>query len=284
MLWENLKSQEFPAAVEASRGVCVIPIGATEKHGQHLPVGIDTVVVDELARRAAEVEPVVVFPPFAFGHINGLQYLDGSICLSNKLILDYLSELCREIARSGFKKILFLNGHGGNPPILTTLCNSMAEEKHDYAVMWVNCFHICMKQLRNLIRGNRSRFSYLTDEDIATVEGYCDSDAEWGHACFHEVLAMLACRPETVDLDLWDAENGRTTHRMDHLNKLGITSTFSWLANYPNSNSSSSYPGANERLARALMEARVEEIAEIYRAVKEDTELLAFQREWNAKW
>ena len=54
MLWENLKSQDFAAAALQTQGVCVIPIGATEKHGLHLPVGTDTVVVDELARRAAE--------------------------------------------------------------------------------------------------------------------------------------------------------------------------------------------------------------------------------------
>ncbi len=284
MLWENLKSDEFAAAAERSCGVCIVPIGATEKHGLHLPVGTDTVVVDTLARRAAELEPVVVFPPFAFGHINGLQYLDGAICLSNRLILDYLGELCREIARSGFKKIFFLNGHGGNHAILTTLCNTVAEKKGDYVAMWADCYHICMKPLRNLIRGNRNRFPYLTDEDIATVEGYCASDAERGHACFHEVLAMTACRPETVDLSRWDAEDGRNQHRTDHLNRLGIYSVFNWIADHPNSNSSSPYPGANERIARALMEARTEEIAKMYRAVKEDTELLTFRRAWNEKW
>ena len=49
MLWENLKCQEFPEAVKTSKGVCVIPIGAMEKHGLHLGVGIDSIAVEEVA-------------------------------------------------------------------------------------------------------------------------------------------------------------------------------------------------------------------------------------------
>ena len=132
MLWENLKCQEFPTAVKESKGVCVIPIGAMEKHGLHLAVGMDCIAVEEVARRAADLEPVVVFPTFWFGQLNNLQHMDGAVCLSTKLILDYLGELCREIARSGFKKILFLNGHGGNPPLLHTFSSICREEKKDY--------------------------------------------------------------------------------------------------------------------------------------------------------
>ena len=41
MLWENLREEEFYDAIEASGGVCVVPVGCLEKHGQHLPVGTD---------------------------------------------------------------------------------------------------------------------------------------------------------------------------------------------------------------------------------------------------
>ena len=67
MLWENLREEEFEDAIRKSKGVCVVPIGCLEKHGQHLPVGTDVIHVTEIARQAAEAEPVVVFPTMYFG-------------------------------------------------------------------------------------------------------------------------------------------------------------------------------------------------------------------------
>ena len=191
MLWENLKCQEFPEAVKASKGVCVIPIGAMEKHGLHLPVGMDSIMVQEVARLAAEVEPVVVFPTFWFGEVNNLQPKPGAVCLSTRLQLSYLEELCREIARNGFKKILFLNGHGGNPPILHALSCILREQKRDYVVAAVNSYNTGVKALRDAIRAEPEAFPYLTPEDFKTVESYFDTPKEEGHADFEETLALL---------------------------------------------------------------------------------------------
>ena len=64
MLWENLREEEFKEAIEKSKGVCIIPIGSLEKHGQHLPVGMDSIAAAKWCELAAEkeyaVEPVGV--------------------------------------------------------------------------------------------------------------------------------------------------------------------------------------------------------------------------------
>lgn len=284
MLWENLKSDEFPEAVKKSKGVCVIPIGAMERHGPHMAVGMDSIVVEEVARRAAEIEPVVVFPTFHFGEGSGLQYLDGSICLSSKLILEYLFELCREIARSGFKKILFLNGHGGNPPLLNTLCGMARELKKDYVVTWAESYMTGPLQLRDAIRADREAFPYLTEEDIRVVESYFDTPKEAGHADFEETLALLGVRPETVDVSLMDREDGESNHRMDHLRRRGIFGGGQWLANHPYSYQSSYHSGANERLGKAMIQVRVADIVDIFHVFREDEELLKYNDEWNRSW
>ena len=284
MEWENLKSQEFPDAVVKSKGVCVIPIGATEKHGLHLPVGMDSIMVEEVARRAADVEPVVVFPTFRFGQLNNLQHMDGSVCLSTKLMLDYLSELCREIARSGFMKILFLNGHGGNPPLLHTFSSICREEKRDYVVAAVDSYHTNVASLRDAIRTDPNAFPYLTAEDIHTVESYFDTPKEEGHADMEETLALLGIRPETVDLSLMDKESGLSIHRMDHLAKAGIYASQVWFANHPNHHQATFHPGANERLGKALIQIRVAEVAQIFKVFKEDQALLKHNAEWNSAW
>ena len=61
MRWIDIRSDDFPKAVEACNGVCVIPIGCVEAHGKHLPLGCDTIASAEYARRAAEIAPVCVF-------------------------------------------------------------------------------------------------------------------------------------------------------------------------------------------------------------------------------
>lgn len=60
MNWEYLREEEFKEAIEQSKGLCVVPVGCMEKHGQHLPIGTDSILATEIVRRAAEREPVVV--------------------------------------------------------------------------------------------------------------------------------------------------------------------------------------------------------------------------------
>ena len=69
MEWQNLREEEFEEAVKISGGVCVVPIGCVEKHGQHLPVGTDIQTCNYVAIEAAKIEPVVVFPPMYFGDV-----------------------------------------------------------------------------------------------------------------------------------------------------------------------------------------------------------------------
>ena len=62
MIWDNLREEEFEGAIEKSGGLCVIPIGCTEKHGQHLPVGTDYMEAITIVKEAAKLEDVVILP------------------------------------------------------------------------------------------------------------------------------------------------------------------------------------------------------------------------------
>ena len=138
IIWENLREEEFAEAIEASGKVCVVPMGCLEMHGQHLPVGTDAQTVRYIAEEASKIEPVCVFPPLYFGDVNGLTMWRGSIVFSVELLQQMLTELCSEIARNGFKKILILNGHGGNVALLKNFLRSTDHSKKDYTVMFRN--------------------------------------------------------------------------------------------------------------------------------------------------
>lgn len=284
ILWENLKASEFPEAVEKSKGVCVVPLGAMEKHGPHMPVGTDNIIAERTAILAAEKEPVVIFPTFGFGDVNCLQGIAGSICFSTKLLFDYLTELCREIARSGFKKILLLNAHGGNHPLLTTFCRSNREKKLDYVVMFANSFGTSPADMKRAFEERRDDFPYITDEDVETVNKYLEVEKEKGHADFDELLLVYNERPETIDIARMGDEDGGDRLRTKHLRKFRIFSGGNFLADNPNSYSATYFPYVNERLAKAYTEIRAEYIAELFKTVKEDTVLLEENEKWNQSW
>lgn len=284
ILWENLKATEFPEAVKKSKGVCVVPIGAMEKHGPHMPVGTDNIIAERTAFLAAEKEPVVIFPTFRFGDVNTLQNFDGSICFSTKLLLDYFTELCREIARSGFKKILLLNAHGGNPPLLTTFCRSMREKKNDFVVMLANSYGTSPQEMQKAFAERREDFPYITDEDVEIVNKYIQTERSKGHADFDEILLVYESMPETIDMSRMGDEDGEDTMRTKHLREFSIFSGANFLADFPNSYCATYFPHINERLAKAYTEIRADYIAKIFKTVKEDTVLLEENEKWNQSW
>ncbi len=285
MIWEELKIGDFEQAVERAKGLCVIPIGATEKHGPHLPLGTDCMIARGVAKAAAEIEEAVVFEPFNYGQLLGFQHHKGSICLSVNLIIDYLTELCAEVARNGFKKILLLSSHGGNGDILKVIAQKTQESKKDYVVVAGECYHRHPSQMLEAIdNGGRGDYPYLTDGDVETLRSFCAQPMEVGHACFGETLALMGVRKDLADLSIMNTENGENTHRFDHLSDLGLYSPYFWAGSYPNHYASSYHLGANERLAKAMYQLNVKRVAAIFKAIKEDKELLAINDEWNKKW
>ena len=92
MLWENLREEEFDDAIVRSGGLCIVPVGCLEKHGQHLPVGTDVIHITEIAKRAAEKEPVCVFPSLYFGEKTGAGEFKGTVIFSAQLRQQILEE------------------------------------------------------------------------------------------------------------------------------------------------------------------------------------------------
>jgi len=284
MLWEELKSSDIPEAIEKSKGVCVIPLGAMEKHGPHMPLGTDNIIAERTAILAAEKEPVVIMPTFDFGYVNGLQYTPGAICFSIKLLFRFFDELCSEIARNGFKKILIHNAHGGNFPLLGTFAKMMREKKRDYVVAYVHSFMKLEDEFKYII-ANRGEFPELNDEDYNIIKRYIDEKIIDGHAGFEEMNMVYESRPETIYLDKIGDEDGMSIHRTDHLTAAGLDfGNMTWHADYPNSYAAQYFPYCNERLAKAYMRARVKSCAHTFKVMKEDTEFMKVNEEWNNMW
>ena len=132
--WEELTADDFRHAVEQAKGTCILPIGILEKHGPHLPLGTDLLNVRYAALHAAEKEYAVVFPEYYFGQIFEAKHEPGTIAYSRSIQLNLLQETTDEMARNGCKKVLIVNGHGGNESLLPYFAQSQLDKPHDYVV------------------------------------------------------------------------------------------------------------------------------------------------------
>ncbi len=114
--------------------VAVLPIGSIEVHGPHMPTGTDSITAHEIARIAAEKEEAVVLPPLYYAYVPESRHFSGTVSLSAKTLLTLLEEVCDEAARNGFKKILIVNGHGGNNALLRIFMRDSLTKKKDYVL------------------------------------------------------------------------------------------------------------------------------------------------------
>ncbi len=289
MLWEELREEEFEGAIEASGGVCVMPMGCLEMHGQHLPVATDTMKISYALHEAAKQEPVMEFPAFRFGDVQGLTRWKGSIRLTVELEQELLKQLCEEIARNGFKKIILINSHGGNNPMLSNFIRSTQHDKKNYVVMSAMAgakYGSPYYLMEVLNKEGREALYELTDEDIEVARKFVEEKRTYGHAGFGETALIFGCRPDLVRMDRADAVDGLSTHKADFLDRVGLNaSTRFWGINYPNSYAGDVPVGCNERFGRFAQRMLTRAVLEIIRTVKyDDGKILQWNDEFNQSW
>src|SRR5262245_33503799 len=114
----------------ASRALVVLPVGATEQHGPHLPVGTDSFTVEYIAHAASSDAagsiPVVVAPTLRFGSSHHHIPFGGTLSLSTETYYRVITELTESLILGGFKRLFILNGHGGNNELIQLAARDLA--------------------------------------------------------------------------------------------------------------------------------------------------------------
>jgi creatinine amidohydrolase len=141
--WDSLRSPQFKT-VDASRAVTVLPLGATEQHGPHLPLSVDTVLVEGVVNAAlphlSAQDPVWVLPTQALGLSTEHQAFEGTLTLSPETVIALWCEIGASVARAGFKKMLMFNAHGGNVGLMDVVARELRAQ-HGllvYSSSWYN--------------------------------------------------------------------------------------------------------------------------------------------------
>ncbi len=110
------------AARRASGALAILPVGATEQHGPHLPLGTDFLIVEHVTRAAAQEArasvDVLVAPTFQTGSSHHHLPFGGTISLSTERYYGTLRDMTESLILSGFRRIFIINGHGGNHELI----------------------------------------------------------------------------------------------------------------------------------------------------------------------
>ena len=120
----------WPEAAERSGAVLVVPLGATEQHGPHLPVSTDTDVAVALAQRVAGRPDVVVAPALPYGASGEHAGFAGTLSIGQQALELLLVELVRS-ASASFRRVLLLSAHGGNAATVDRAVQRLRGEQHD---------------------------------------------------------------------------------------------------------------------------------------------------------
>ncbi len=117
--YEKLTWPEINDAVEM-RKVCIVPCGAVEQHGEHLPLDVDLMCPTGIARGCGQAmtDKVLVLPIVAYGYTGHVMDFPGTVNVHYETFIRQVLDVCQSLVFHGFKKVILLNGHGSNMPNL----------------------------------------------------------------------------------------------------------------------------------------------------------------------
>jgi creatinine amidohydrolase len=126
--WQDMTTRDF-AAIDPARDVALMPVGAIEQHGPHLPVSVDADILRGVVQAAvphlAGGFRVVALPPITIGKSNEHLAFPGTLTIGTETLLRYWIDVAESVLRAGFRRIVVLNSHGGQPQLVEILVREM---------------------------------------------------------------------------------------------------------------------------------------------------------------
>lgn len=179
VLWERLTWQEIGALRTEGMDMAILPVGATEQHGPHLALDVDTLSAVRVAQAVSEATGVPVLPPLAYGcSLGHSRRWPGTVAISPHTLIDLVAEIGDWVMAAGFHRLLILNGHVTNfAPLRCAL--ELLRSRHDHAMVAVCNLHEVSPRVGH---------------------AYAADAADW-HANAAETSLMLAIAPESVRPD-----------------------------------------------------------------------------------
>lgn len=137
--WAELTWEEIGARAKDDNTVVVVPVGSIEQHGRHLPTVTDSKIVTRIAelavKKASEKAPTLLVPTLVFGCSHHHMEFPGTLSLGEDTFIQIVYELGLSIIHHGFRKLFFLNGHGGNEAPLQVAVSKLRHDTNEKVVL-----------------------------------------------------------------------------------------------------------------------------------------------------
>ncbi len=244
---EDLSGPEIAEQITES-AVIVQPIGAVEQHGPHLPLSVDHVIAHEsaaaLVAEHGDAHDLWLLPTLSISKSNEHAWSAGTLWLSAQTLLAVLDDIGRSVAATAARRLVFLNGHGGNSALLNVACRE--------------------------VRLAHGLMTFLVHPFVPADQGGASPDSEMGmgiHGGHEETSVFMHLRPELVHLE---KARRAVPERLaaNRYVRFGGMASFGWLSNDFGPDGHIGDPtGANAREGKQLFETAVallgEQMAEI---------------------
>jgi len=175
---EEMSWPDFEVASRSTDTV-ILPTGSVEEEGPHLPLGVDSIVALELAKKVSEVSDVLVAPLINVGYSDWHSGFAGTLNLRMDTLIGLLREICMGLADNGMKRFVFLNPHVGNDAPIFSMATELRKKRIGIGAM-VNLWQLASEM----------------GKDIPSLH-----EKSFKHAGEIMTSVMLALRPELVDME-----------------------------------------------------------------------------------
>jgi creatinine amidohydrolase len=247
--YEDLTGPEIATEI-APTSIFLLPIGAIEQHGPHLPLSVDTVIAHETATavtdRCGDDLDVWQLPTMAISKSNEHAWSPGTLWLSPETMLAVLRDIGRSVASTGAERLVLLNGHGGNT---THLGTALRELRLEFGLK-----------------------TFLMHPSLPPAYGGVSTEEELGmgiHGGRNETSVFMHLRPDLVQLEKATRRVPEGLADNTHV-KFGGSVSFGWLSNDFHPDGYIGDPtGANAELGAELFEGAVSTLSEAMVEVSE---------------
>jgi creatinine amidohydrolase len=177
--WEELTWEGIASLLDQGIDMAILPVGATEQHGRHLPTGVDTISAVAVAEGASALTGIPVLAALPYGcSLGHTDKWPGTISLRPQTLTTLVAEVAEWVARSDFRRLLLLNGHVTNWAPMRSALENIRQDHPE--------LKIALKSIWQL---------------SPTIHDYYHDDGENWHANDAETSLMLHLRPELVDME-----------------------------------------------------------------------------------
>ncbi|MGV3466567.1 MAG: creatininase family protein [Heyndrickxia sp.] len=231
-------AKEFPVAI--------LPLGATEQHGHHLPLGTDIFLSEGISRKLSEQTGALLLPTLPFGYSWVWGDIPGTVSLQQHHVEAVIKDVAHSVSRYGIKLLILVNGHDANNASMKYATRELIDEL-DMQVVYL--------------------FYPSLESVMAEI---CESSTWHGmiHACEFETSLMLALKPELVNMDKAVKEYpekpnlyGKSSISLGNLSKSGV---------YGDATLATKEKG--EKMVEVFVEKMASLLSEAYKGLNEDME------------